>query len=240
MTFQKTIFQLIIASTIILYTSSCVKDGMPPDCKKPAKPSLTNANVSAKEGDSIQLHASGPSGAQYLWSGPNGFYSTSANPSLSNITIANNGQYWVKTLVGYCYSDSVAETVTVISDTTCSLGDNAAVFPNGSAGPFRILSSCNIGSNGSYSISSSNADSSVFVTVTFNSKPTKGSVYTITNNTNPPSGQVFIQLKDQYGVKYSNVNGVAYVKVSSTKLNVVICQVKFENIGVFSANMACQ
>ncbi len=239
MRFQKIVLQVFILTGIIFYASSCVKDGLPPDCKKPGKPTIQATNISINNSDTLKLNASGPSNAQYIWSGPNGFYSTSSNPVLASVSIANSGIYWVKILVGYCYSDSVPTNVNVISDTTCSLADNGAIFPNGSSGPFTLTTSCAVSSNGNYQINSKKADTTLFITVKFSQKPTKGAKYSLTNNSNPGNGQVYFALKDQNGITYTNKNGVAYVKVGTNKLNVVVCQVRFDNIGVFSANIAC-
>jgi gliding motility-associated-like protein len=46
-------------------------------------------------GDQISLNASGPSTYNYSWSGPNGFSSTSQNPSFTASSAAYNGNYFV-------------------------------------------------------------------------------------------------------------------------------------------------
>jgi len=225
-------------AAMFLSMVSCVKEASPPDCKKPGKPTI-NASITLNEGDTIRLSASGSSSvAQYVWSGPNNFSSSSANPRINFASIANGGTYWVKALVGYCYSDSVSTTVSVKGDTTCNLGDNGADFPNG-GGPFSMTTSCSSGSG--YQINSQRVDSTLFLLIKMNQKPTKGGEYTLTNNSNPGNGQIFYQLKDIYGsIYYNNTFAPAYVKFANGKINVVICQVPFQGIGVFSANIACQ
>lgn len=47
----------------------------------------------ACEGDDILLATDSISGAQYLWQGPNGFSSTVFNPVLSNVSLADAGNY---------------------------------------------------------------------------------------------------------------------------------------------------
>lgn len=47
----------------------------------------------ACEGDDIQLSTDSVSGANYLWQGPNGFSSTIFNPVLSNVSLADAGNY---------------------------------------------------------------------------------------------------------------------------------------------------
>ena len=231
--------RIAVLMTMLYCLSSCVKEALPPDCKKPGKPTI-NTPVSLKEGDTLRLSASGSSsGAQYVWSGPNNFYSSSPNPQINFATIANGGTYWLKALVGYCYSDSVSTIVTVKGDTTCNLGDNGAEFPNGSGGAFSMKTSCSSGSNG-YQINSERVDSSISVLIKMAQKPTKRGVYTLTNNPNPANGQIFYQIKDIYGnIFYNTTFAPCYVKVGNGKINIVICQIPFEHIGVFSANISC-
>jgi zinc-dependent metalloproteinase lipoprotein len=56
-------------------------------------------------GGSATLTATGPAGATYAWTGPNGFTSTAQNPTLTNLTVASAGTYKV--------------TVTVATGTAC-------------------------------------------------------------------------------------------------------------------------
>jgi hypothetical protein len=56
-------------------------------------------------GGSATLTATGPAGATYAWTGPNGFTSTAQNPTLNNLTVAAAGTYKV--------------TVTVATGTAC-------------------------------------------------------------------------------------------------------------------------
>jgi zinc-dependent metalloproteinase lipoprotein len=56
-------------------------------------------------GSSATLSATGPAGATYAWTGPNGFTSTAQNPTLTNLTVAAAGTYKV--------------TVTVATGTAC-------------------------------------------------------------------------------------------------------------------------
>ncbi len=46
-------------------------------------------------GSSLTLTATGPAGATYAWTGPNGFTSTAQNPTISNVTFAASGTYKV-------------------------------------------------------------------------------------------------------------------------------------------------
>ena len=56
-------------------------------------------------GGSAGLTATGPAGATYAWTGPNGFTSTAQNPALTNLTVASAGTYKV--------------TVTLATGTAC-------------------------------------------------------------------------------------------------------------------------
>jgi hypothetical protein len=69
-------------------------------------------------GSSTTLTATGPTGATYAWTGPNGFISTAQNPTLTNLTPAAAGTYKV--------------TVTVASGTACpaQLSTTLAVNPS--------------------------------------------------------------------------------------------------------------
>ena len=69
-------------------------------------------------GSSTTLTATGPAGATYAWTGPNGFTSTAQNPTLTNLTLAAAGTYKV--------------TVTVASGTACpaQLSTTLAVNPS--------------------------------------------------------------------------------------------------------------
>ncbi|RYY17908.1 MAG: hypothetical protein EOO36_09065, partial [Cytophagaceae bacterium] len=65
-------------------------------------------------GTTVTLTATGPAGATYAWTGPNGFTSTQQNPALSNITAAMAGEYLVQVSVttGAC-ANFASTTVTV-------------------------------------------------------------------------------------------------------------------------------
>ncbi|MEM1323788.1 MAG: SdrD B-like domain-containing protein, partial [Bacteroidota bacterium] len=56
-----------------------------------AAPSATAGSLC--EGDALSLTANASGALNYAWNGPNGFSSTAANPTIDNITVANNGTY---------------------------------------------------------------------------------------------------------------------------------------------------
>ncbi len=76
-----------------------------------AKPT---ANSPLCEGSTLQL-SSNLAGGTYSWSGPSGFTSTSANPTINGVTIANSGYYVLNGSVSGCpiRSDSVSVIVSI-------------------------------------------------------------------------------------------------------------------------------
>ena len=69
----------------------------------PATPSPTN-NGPTCVGGSVQLSVGIVTGAAYAWTGPNGFTSTQALPTLSNVTTTMAGGYFVTVTVSGCTS----------------------------------------------------------------------------------------------------------------------------------------
>lgn len=78
----------------------------------PAAP-VAGSNSPVCSGNSINLSATTISGATYVWSGPNGFTSTSQNPTISNATTAASGTYTVSAVLNGCPGPSATTTVTV-------------------------------------------------------------------------------------------------------------------------------
>ncbi|MCC6601008.1 MAG: hypothetical protein IT223_10090 [Crocinitomicaceae bacterium] len=64
-------------------------------------------------GATLNLSAGNVVGASYVWSGPNGFYSTQQNPSQLNVTIGNAGTYEVSATVNGCTSAPTSNSVIV-------------------------------------------------------------------------------------------------------------------------------
>lgn len=64
-------------------------------------------------GGSVQLTATTVSGASYAWTGPNGYYSTAQNPSLSSVSASAAGSYSVTVSVGSCTVGSSSTTVSI-------------------------------------------------------------------------------------------------------------------------------
>jgi hypothetical protein len=88
----------------------------------PAPAVTSNAPVCA--GGSLQLSASGVSGATYSWTGPNGFASSAQNPVISGATTAASGTYTVTYAASGCASTAGTVAVTVIAGgAACSDGN---------------------------------------------------------------------------------------------------------------------
>lgn len=94
----------------------------------PAAPAPTlDGNSPICEGSALNLTASGGTGT-YVWSGPNGFTSTTQNPSISPATVANSGNYTAVYVTAGCTS-VVATYNAVVNPTpaTPTIGSNTPV-----------------------------------------------------------------------------------------------------------------
>jgi gliding motility-associated-like protein len=78
----------------------------------PASPT-TGSNSPLCEGLDVLLTASNIAGATYAWSGPNGFSSSSQNPTIANSTFATSGIYSVTTTINGCTSVAATQSVVV-------------------------------------------------------------------------------------------------------------------------------
>ncbi|MEO7082278.1 MAG: PKD domain-containing protein, partial [Flavobacteriales bacterium] len=78
----------------------------------PAAP-VVGGPITLCVGETLTLTATPVPGITFNWIGPNGFTSTSASPSIPNITLANQGLYSVSASAGGCNGPSSTITVTV-------------------------------------------------------------------------------------------------------------------------------
>ncbi|PZF72775.1 beta strand repeat-containing protein [Taibaiella soli] len=75
---------------------------------------IAGSNAPICTGATLSLNASSTlSGVVYHWSGPNGFTSTTQNPSISNATVAASGTYTVYTTYQACTSNTVSVNAAV-------------------------------------------------------------------------------------------------------------------------------
>lgn len=78
----------------------------------PVDPTV-GSNSPVCEGDDLNLTATAVAGATYAWTGPNAFTSSSQNPTVSNVTTTNGGNYALTITVNSCPSTGVSTSVTV-------------------------------------------------------------------------------------------------------------------------------
>ncbi len=111
-------------------------------------PPVLSSNGPLCAGSTLNLTAQYSGSANYSWSGPNGFTSTSQNPSITNVTSAASGTYTLSyTYTGLSCSVGVSTNVTINANPTvqtsaytnpsCYNGANgtASITPSGSS-PF--------------------------------------------------------------------------------------------------------
>ena len=89
----------------------------------PVAPTATN-NGALCQGSNLALSASTIAGAAYNWTGPNGFTATTQNSSVSNITLANAGQYQVTATVNGCASLPGNTTVIINQPAVANAGND--------------------------------------------------------------------------------------------------------------------
>ncbi|HKJ81050.1 MAG TPA: SpvB/TcaC N-terminal domain-containing protein, partial [Ignavibacteriaceae bacterium] len=106
-----------------------------------------SSNTPACSGGTITLSASG--GSTYHWTGPNSFSSSSASPSISNVTANNAGYYYVTVTSSAGCSAQTRTYVVVNSPITATIsGGTTPICYNTSAGTLTVEPS---GGTGSYS-----------------------------------------------------------------------------------------
>ncbi len=119
------IMALSVGSSIISFTNAlgCTDTAL---VTVNALPTVTVAGASPVcEGQSIELSASG--GVSYAWSGPAGFTSTDAQPTITNATLANAGTYSVNVTSIFGCEDTSSVIIAInekptiiINDTICN------------------------------------------------------------------------------------------------------------------------
>lgn len=84
-----------------------------------------SSNNPTCQGGVLELYSTGSANYTYSWTGPNGFASSLQNPTVSNISSATNGTYYL-TVSGYCSAyDSVVISAYVLPGV--SAGDDASI-----------------------------------------------------------------------------------------------------------------
>ena len=87
----------------------------------------TDADNPACDGESIQLESTFIPGAEYLWTGPNGFISTVNNPLLEEVSTLNEGIYSLVVTFDGCQSEVLETNVFVDAamETPVALGESS-------------------------------------------------------------------------------------------------------------------
>jgi len=86
------------------------------DPSAPAAPT-TGSNSPVCSGNTLNLTASAVTGASYTWTGPNGFNSTTQNPSIAAVTTAATGNYIVTVTLNNCTSAGSVPLAVVVNQT---------------------------------------------------------------------------------------------------------------------------
>ncbi|HEY4327019.1 MAG TPA: PKD-like domain-containing protein [Mucilaginibacter sp.] len=86
-----------------------------------------NSNTPVCVGNIIHLATPIMPGASYLWTGPNGYTSTTQNPDITNVSAANAGTYTLVAIINGCSSQPVNITVAVNALPTAAAGPNQTV-----------------------------------------------------------------------------------------------------------------
>ncbi len=138
----------VTASTTACGTSSAAVVNLVINTLPPA-PSIGN-NSPLCTGDSLKLNATTITGANYYWTGPNGFSSTLQNPSINNMTKSKAGFYSVYVMVPGCGTSpssssealvrAIPNTAIASSNSPVCVGDTIQL----------IAQSTGIGPNASY------------------------------------------------------------------------------------------
>lgn len=97
----------------------------------PAAPTISS-NSPICIGNTINLSAQNIAGAVYNWVGPNGFSSTSQNPSIPSSVAANGGDYSCSITLAGCNSPLATTNVAIISNAPPVISSNSPVCQFGS------------------------------------------------------------------------------------------------------------
>lgn len=99
----------------------------------PIPPNLTS-NSPVCTGDSLLLNSATVTGADYRWTGPNGFRSSAQNPTIPNAVLLNTGTYNVSITAAGCPSTTSSSIDVVVNQTpNAPLATNNSPVCEGSA-----------------------------------------------------------------------------------------------------------
>lgn len=98
----------------------------------PTPTATATSNSPQCEGGTLNLNSNSIAGATYAWTGPNGFTSTSQNPTINPLTAANAGTYSLVITNGGCPSTASTATVVVNAVPVATPNYNVGVCAGGS------------------------------------------------------------------------------------------------------------
>jgi hypothetical protein len=116
----------------------------------PAAPVASN-NGPICVGQTLQLSASTIASTTYSWTGPNGFTSSSQNPSIPSAGLSASGTYSVTATVAGCTSPQAMTNVVVNTSPSATITAPASVCPN-TAGHTASVPDAGVGATYSWSI----------------------------------------------------------------------------------------
>ncbi len=133
----------------------------------PSAPHISS-NSPVCEGNALELYSNPVTGANYQWSGPNGFVSNLEDPVINPSALQHSGIYSLFLVVGICSSDIVTTEVQINPNSASSISHSMC------AGETYNFAGNNYASTGNYQILMSNqygCDSVITLNLTVNPNP---------------------------------------------------------------------
>ena len=154
------------------------------DCTILPPPATNNSPVCV--GEMIQLNAATVIGAQYQWTGPNGFISNQQNPTITNAQHSNAGFYSLTITVNGQTSDPTTTEIFVLDPPVATFSGDASIC----AGDSTLLSISAVGDGPYRATVSAGAGIPMVINFTespyeFWVKPTVTTTYNLTGISNP-------------------------------------------------------
>ncbi len=135
-------------------------------------PVATTTTSSVCEGETIYLFADPLVGATYNWTGPNGFTSTSQNPVIPNVTVADSGLYTLTVDVDGCTNSTDINVVvfpkpviSVVTDKDTICGSNVATLTASGADTYSWSPSTGLSSTTGSVVTASPAATTVYTVI---------------------------------------------------------------------------
>jgi len=116
--------------TVTGTTGTCTGTATSTVTVNPVPTVVASNNGPLCSGTTLQLTGTGQAGANYSWTGPSGFNSNSQNPTLTNVSTANEGTYTVTITVAGCSSTS-STPFTLLPGVSSAINANGPYCANG-------------------------------------------------------------------------------------------------------------